>query len=170
MISLVSGGQESGRYMQEILSHAGLAWRLATPGDLGDDSPVIVITAPSPLDADARSRIEELVRNGAALVVTGGAAGLDDLLGVTGSGVNPEGFLTALDREHSVTAGLPAPLHVFGAAILSATSGSSLGKLLGSDNTTRLGDAVVINRPGRGATVAIAPDIATSVLHIQLGR
>jgi hypothetical protein len=169
MITLIHDDSHTTRYLQEILAHAGLAWRETTPANLTATDRLIVLSGATRLDAAARGRIDSLVRSGSALVVSGGTAGLDDLLGASASGRH-EGYLANLDREHPVTAGLPEPLHVFESAALTATSGTALGQLLGPDNATRLGDSIVINRPGAGATAAIGADIAASVLHIQLGR
>jgi hypothetical protein len=52
---------------------------------------------------------------------------------------------------------------------LRPTSGSEIASLLGPDRESDVGSAVVVRREGRGATVAIGPNVPASVLHIQLG-
>lgn len=169
MITLIRDETTTSGYLREILAHAGLAWREVAPGDLDDTARLIVLAGQTRLDTATRERIGSLVYGGAALVVTGGTAGLDDLLGATASDRH-EGYLAGLDPSHPVTAGLPGPLHVFQAASLSATSANVLATLHGDDNVTPLGDGVVVNRHGAGAAVTIGADIAASALHIQLGR
>jgi hypothetical protein len=165
MIHLLTGDMPASRYVEEILAHAGLAWRRGLPDRPG----VILLDANAALDRDARDRLAALVHDGAALVVTGGTARLDDLLG-TSSGTPREGYLTEPDVAHPVTADLPAPLHVFRAAPLTWSTGTPLASLTDTSANAITGAGVVVNRHGRGATVTIAADIAASVLHIQLGR
>jgi hypothetical protein len=169
MIHLITDDSASSRYLEEILSHAGLAWRRADVATLDDRPSVLVVPGTVALDSDARGRLETLVREGAALIVTGGTSGLDDLLGTT-SGEPHEGYLTEPDVAHPVTAGLPAPLHVFAAAPLRWSTGTPIASLTDTSAANITGAGVVVNRHHKGATVAIAADIATSVLTIQLGR
>ena len=165
MIHLLTGNATSSRYLEEILAHAGLVWQRGLPDRPG----VIVLDANATLDRDTRDRLASLVHDGAALVASGGTAGLDDLLG-TSSSTPHEGYLTEPDVTHAVTAGLPAPLHVFHAAPLTWSTGTPLASLTDASANAISGAGVVANRHGQGATVTIAADIAASVLHIQLGR
>jgi hypothetical protein len=169
MIHLITDDTAPGRYLEEILGHAGLAWRRTDVATLEGGPSVIVAPGTVVLDADARARLEMLVRDGAALVVTGGTAGLDDLLGTT-SGAPHEGYLMELDVAHPVTASLPAPLHVFAAAPLRWSTGTPIASLTDSSAASITGAGVVVNRHHKGATVTLAADIAASVLTIQLGR
>jgi len=167
MIHLITGDTTSSRnhYLEEILGHAGIDWRRGMPERPG----IILLDGGAALDRDTRDRLAALIHDGAALIVTGGTAGLDDLLG-TSSGTPHEGYLTEPDAAHPVTAGLPAPLHVFDAAPLRWSTGTPLASLSDASASTITGAGVVVNRHGRGATVTIAADIAASVLKIQLGR
>jgi hypothetical protein len=171
MIHLITDDAASSRnhYLEEILSHAGLAWRRSGIAALDAGPSLIVVSGAMTLDADARGALERLVHDGAALIVTGGTAGLDDLLGTTSDGAH-EGYLTEFDVDHPVTAGLPSPLHVFAAAPLRWSTGTPVASLTDTSAATITGAGVVVNRHGKGATVALAPDIAASVLTIQLGR
>jgi hypothetical protein len=169
MITIIRDDAQSSRYLREILVQAGLTWREATADRLDDRDRLILLAGAGRLDAPARDRIAALVSAGAGLIVAGGTAGLDELLGATASGSH-EGYLAGFDPQHPVTSGLPEPLHVFQAASLAATTGTALATLRGADNASRLGDGVVTHHPGAGATVVIGADIAASVLHIQLGR
>lgn len=169
MITLVSDGSTRARYSEELLAHAGLAWRVKDPAALSDDDRVILLAGNTPLDVDARERISRLVTGGAALVATGGTRGLDDLLGAVPAGAVGEGYIVQRNADHPVTAGLHEPLHVYWATPLRATSGTALARLADTSARTRTGDAVVANRIGNGATVTIGADIPASVLHIQAG-
>ena len=169
MITLVQDDAISTRYLEEIVRHAGLACRWRSIDQLDSSDRIIVLAGKRALGSDDRQRLVDLVTSGTALVVTGGTAGLDDLLGATATGDPAEGYLTAMDAAHPVTAGLHSRLHVFDATPLRATSGTSLGRLTGDDAATNRGEGIVASRAGRGATVAIGADIPWSVFHIQTG-
>lgn len=175
MIGVVTGQAPSSPYLAEVLAHAGLPWRALRTAELDGDGPperVLVLPAAAALPAAARDRLVGFVRQGGALVALGGTAGLDDLLGVADAdppGTLDEGYL-ALDSRHPLTAGLTSSLHIFGAARLRATAGTSLGCLLGVDRRPAGADAVVVHRAGRGVAVTIAADLPAAILRIQQGR
>lgn len=171
MIGLYRGGSSYFRYAEEILSHAGIAWRPITPPQLvagAHPGVALILHGEARLSDAERLAIQEYVAEGGALVVTGGTAGLTDLLGAAATEPLTEGFL-ALDPAHPVTTGLTSSLHVFGGHLLEARGGRSIGTVLDADRKATGAHAVVVNRYGRGVTVAIGPDLPNSVLHIQLG-
>ena len=156
------------RYLREILAHAGFTGAARCRRSIGTDRLIVASAMPRSIRRRATARHPRSRRRRA--VVTGGTAGLDDLLGATANG-SREGYLATFDRRHPVTAGLPEPLHVFGGSHAHRHRRHRARHAARRRTTaTPLGDAVVTRRVGQGATVAIGPDIAGSVLHIQLGR
>jgi len=166
MIDILLDNDNSSRYIEEILGRAGLAWRRADLGNLGE---TLVLVGDGSLDAGQRDTITGFVNDGGALVVTGGTWGLDTLLGATGS-AGGEGYISTGSPAHAITDDLHSSLHVFSGSVLRATDGTSIATLLDATRESSLGDAVVVNRVGEGATVVIGPNLPQSVLHIQLGR
>jgi hypothetical protein len=172
MITVITGQTPSARYLEEVLGHAGLAWQarradaLAAHGARGG---AIVLVAEEALPAESHAWLAAFVRQGGALVVTGGTAGLDELLGVAAAGSLAEGYL-ACDASHPLGAGLTSSLHVFGATRLRATTGTSLGQLLDADRQPTGADAVVVRELGHGLALTIAADLPGSILRIQQGR
>ena len=169
MITLVPNADTSTRYLEEIMRHAGLACRWKGLSALDASDGIIVLTGHDPIGSADRDRLTELVRSGAALVVTGGTVGLDELVGALPTGPAAESYLTDMDSRHAVTAGIHAPLHGFEATPLRATTGMSLARLMNGEMAAALGDGIVVSRQGQGATIAIAINIPASVLHIQNG-
>lgn len=169
MITLVSNADTSTRYLEEIVSHAGLAWRWKDIAGLDASDGIIVLTGHASLDTPGRERIADRVRSGTALIVTGGTAGLDEIVGASQAGPAVEGYLTGLDARHAVSAGIHAALHGFEATPLWATNGTTLARLVDAGMGTVLGDGIVVSRHGAGTTLAIAVNIPASVLHIQNG-
>jgi hypothetical protein len=169
MICLFRDEKSSSRYLEEILGQAGLSWEYTNAGEAPGPGTVMVIPGSQSLGHDVRGRVRECVQRGAGIVVVGGSAGLDEVIGATAHDVH-EGYLSAFNPSHPITAGLPSPLHAFDASALRATSGTSLGKLRDLSTHRILGDSVVAHHYGQGATVALGADIAASVLNIQLGR
>lgn len=171
MISLYRSGSAAFRYTEEILSHAGIAWRSVHPRSLAGEADLdaaLVLPGDLHLTAAEAQRIRTFVAEGGALVVTGGTAGLDDLLGADVVDHLTEGYLT-VDGDHPVTSGLTSSLHVFGGRALLAQGGTAVGHLLDADRQPTGLASVVVGRYGKGATVAIGPDLPFSVLHIQQG-
>lgn len=169
MICLVRDAKSSSRYLEEILGQAGISWEYANVGEALDPQTIMVIPGSESLGHDVRERVRECVLSGAGIVVVGGTAGLDEVVGATSHDVY-EGYLSGFNPSHPVSAGLPSPLHAFDASALHVTSGTSLGKMLDLSAHRTVGDSVVAQRYGEGATVALGADIAASVLNIQLGR
>ena len=177
MIDIVFDDRDSSssrnHYLEEILSHAGLAWQMCSTSSLGHngDAPdILVLAGDGMLEVEVCEHVTSIVRAGTALITIGGTWGLDDLLGVSGHDSNSGSFIGDLDPSHPVVQGLRSSLHVFGGVNLRATSGTAIARLFDATRTRSTGDAVVIHQVGKGVTVAIGPDIPASVLHIQLGR
>jgi hypothetical protein len=174
MIAVVAEHDSAGsRYVEEILSQAGLAWTAvagASLASLGEVPAVIVISGDGRLSLDAREAVQGFVRSGTALVATGGTWGLDELLGASSHAFDDDGFIADLSDDHSIVGEVDSSLHVFSGVVLRASSGTSIASLLDGERSESLGDAIVIRREGRGAIVAIGPNLPASVLHIQLGR
>lgn len=174
VIGLLTGDQPGARYLEEILSHAGLPWCALTGADLARErgARVVVLVGAPALDAEARERLRRLVERGGAVIAVGGTRGLGDLLGVEELDLGEpcaEGYL-ALDPRHPLTRDLTGSLHVFGATPLRARAGESLGRLLDRDRRPTAADAVVVRRVGAGVAVTLAADLPGSVLRIQQGR
>lgn len=173
MIGVACDDHAPSRYVEEILSRAGMPWRRLDPramAPLPHDIQVVVLVGDGRLDRLTRDVMTQFVRTGGAVVATGGTWGLDDLLGATLASERQDGFVVSEDASHPITAGLAHPLHVFVSPALHTTIGIALGRLMAADAATAHGASIVTNRVGQGVTVAIAPNIPASVLRIQLGR
>lgn len=171
MIGLLRGAAPYARYTEEILRHAGLACAPVNRADLTAATLQVdlLLLVGSPVLAQAeRQAIADWVAAGGALVVTGGTCRLDGLLGARETAPIAEGYL-AVDPAHPVTRSLTSSLHVFGGHGLQALHGTSLGRWQDENRALTDADAVVVNRCGRGVTVAIGPDLPHSVLQIQQG-
>lgn len=172
MIDLVLDNAPQSRYVEEILAHAGLAWRrldaasLVPPRTL---SPVLLLAGDRTLDRETVEAVTLHVRGGGAVIVTGGTWGLDRLLGATSSGV-AVGHLDAAGSDHPVIGDLEASLHVPDAIALRVTSGTSIARIIDPATRAVAADGIVVNHAGAGVTVTIAANIPASVLQIQLGR
>jgi hypothetical protein len=169
MIDLILDNEPASRYAEEILSRAGLTWRRADLDTLDDVAATLVLVGNGSVNDAQRDAIARFVNDGGALVVTGGTWGLDELLGAE-AGDASEGYIAVTDADHPITSDLLSSLHVFFGPALTATTGTSIATLLDANRDATIGDAVVTSQPGKGATVAIGPNLPQSVLHIQLGR
>lgn len=172
MIAILTAGTAS-RYAEEIVAQAGLAWRRVAAPDLATLTPetqVLLLAGDGRLARDAQDAVARFVETGGALVATGGTWGLERVLGATTRDGDPGGFVIARQPDHPIASAITHPLHVFAGGALHATTGTAMAGLTEPSTNESRGDAVVINRPGKGATVAIGPDIPASVLRIQLGR
>ncbi|MEJ7838693.1 MAG: hypothetical protein WKF81_07740 [Thermomicrobiales bacterium] len=161
------------RYVEEILSQAGLTWISQTSDSLismATAPAVIVLSGNGSLSPDARGRIEMWVGNGCGLVTTGGTWGLDDVLGASARPMELDGYIGELDDDHPVVGQLESSLHVFSGVALRSISATPLAVLLDADRAESLGEAIVVRRLGQGAVVAIGPNVAGSVYHIQHGH
>ncbi len=166
-------------------SSSALQWRTQQTG-----SPRLLILAQDlDLNADQKAGAAAFVESGGALIGIAGASGLDGLFGVRTDGFLDEGYLRPPSETHPVTAGLRREIHVFGGSRVTATTGAALSQVRtgeppilglgcpsdrptlpapGTDNSSA--DAVVAHTSGRGRTLLIAPDLITSVVHIQQGK
>lgn len=159
MITLVNAETPRARYIEEVLSHAGMTWSHHTT----NFEPIIIVHAGQALDTATRDRILHEVHSGAVLITIGGTAGLDDLVGATDGETINEGYIVDPHTSHDITSLAHDPLHVFAGRKLRASGGTPLASL--SDG----GSAIVVNEVGKGVAIAFGPDIAWSIAHIQTG-
>ncbi|MGH2557668.1 MAG: hypothetical protein ACRDJH_01280, partial [Thermomicrobiales bacterium] len=85
------------------------------------------------------------------------------------SGSQAEGCLR-VDAQHPMMAVLTSSLHVFDAARLHVTDGTSLGTLRDESGERVVGDAVVVQRMSKGMAVTIAANLPLAIHRIQHGR
>jgi hypothetical protein len=172
MIDLILDDRPVSRYAEEILGHAGLAWRTRTLPELTREPVrpgIVLLSGRGRTSREERDWFASFVERGGAIVISGGTFGLEELAGARETGGRAEGYL-GIDGDHVVTAGLLSSLHVFESVALNATAGDALAGLLDSKRVARIGDTVVARRIGRGAIVTIGADIAASVHLIQHGH
>lgn len=172
MIDLVLDDRPVSRYAEEILGHAGIAWRGRTLAELAREPVrpgIVLLSGRGQANREERGWLTAFVEQGGAVIASGGTFGLDDLAGARDTGDRIEGYLR-IAGDHPVTAGLASSLHVFESAVLRATTGESLAELLDHQHVAKAGDGVVVRRVGRGAVVAIGADIPASIHLIQHGH
>ena len=180
MLALVVGEAATDRYALEVLSHAGIPFRLATPQTLHPDrTPLCLMAGRRHLTAEERARLVWFVQQGGCLIAVGDPNGLDDLLGISPIGKLSEGWLrfqtiqtSPLATRHSlplIGEGLQSSLHVFGGVCVHAREGTmALGQVV-DRNGDVLGDAVTVRQVGQGLAIFIAADLMRSIVHIQQG-
>ena len=161
-------------YIGEILRHAGIPFALLPPDALADASAaprLLILAQDLDLSADEKAGAAAFVDGGGMLIGIAGTSGLDDLFGVQTDGQLDEGYLQPPGDPHPVTAGLRREIHVFGGSRVTATAGVALSQVtpIGQTNNAAV-DAVVTHASGRGRTLLVAPDLITSVCHIQQGK
>ncbi len=168
-------------YIGEILRHAGLPFDVLPPDTLiaGHITQRLLIFAHDlELNADQKSGATTFVQKGGTLIGTAGTSGLDALFGVHTDGPLHEGYLQPPHSSHPVTAGLRREIHLFGGSRVTATTGAVLAQVVPTDSApgrdgdvdSDVVDAVVAQATGQGRTWLFAPDLITSVLHIQQGK
>ena len=161
-------------YIGEIMRHAGIPFALLPPDALVDASAaprLLILAQDFDLSADEKAGAAAFVDGGGMLIGIAGTSGLDDLFGVQTDGQLDEGYLQPPGDPHPVTAGLRREIHVFGGSRVTATAGAALSQVtpIGQTNNAAV-DAVVTHASGRGRTLLVAPDLITSVCHIQQGK
>jgi len=187
-------------YTCEILRHAGLPFEYVPAGQITErlkaPRKLLLLVGSQQLPESAADAICAAVQSGSALVAVGAPAGLDDLFGVrpAESGIQPsieptgpfegysgtfgfsllrdvgEGYLRR-SGAHRVTERLDPPLHIFGAAAVTAQAGTEALADILDVHQAPLGLAgITIRRLGSGLAMLIAPDIAASVSAMQQGR
>ncbi len=85
-----------------------------------------------------------------------------------------EGYLQPPRDPHPVTGGLRREIHLFGGSQVAATTGAALAQVQliqpAPDTDGAITDAVVTHSYGNGRPLLFAPDLITSVAHIQQGK
>ena len=169
MLGLIVGDRATDRYILEVLSHAGLPFRLITPKQLHPDKvPICLLAGRKSFDAEERMRFQWFIRQGGSLVAIGATNGLDELFGVHTSGELGEGWIKVL-ASHPIGNGLQSSLHVFGGTIVRASTEAQTIAQVVNHNGEVLGDAIAIRKFGQGLAIFIAPDLMRSIVHIQQG-
>jgi len=158
-------------YISEILSHAGIPFDLLLPDALEAGLTaytLIIIAQDLRLTKEQGAGVIEFVKNGGTLIGIAGTCDMDALYGCQTQGNLGEGFLQAPGLPHPVTGGLGREIHVFGGSRVQATYGTALARIETQDGAGS--DAIVEHAVGSGRTLLFAPDLVTSVLHIQQSR
>lgn len=169
MLGLVVGNLATDRYILEVLSHAGLPFRLINPKQLSPNkAPICLLAGKKSFDAEERARFQWFVRQGGSLIAIGSTCGLDKIFGVSSVGKLKEGWMRMI-ASHPIGNGLQSSLHVFGGTIARASEDSQVIAQVVNRNDEVLGDAVVIRKFGQGLAIFIAPDLMRSIVQIQQG-
>ncbi|MDN4593414.1 hypothetical protein [Polycladomyces subterraneus] len=157
-------------YLEEILFHAGLPFaRHETVAEAMQNAPAMLLSIGRPMCSTAEyERLARFIQMGGTLIQIGDGTGLDKVLGVryTGS-FEEEGWLTGVP-DHPVTRECSLPLHAFAITGMKALTAMSLGTIVSRDGAN-LGDGIAVRQTGKGLAVAIAPDVATTIVRIQQG-
>ena len=164
-------------YIGEILRHAGIPFSLLPPDALAGASPLprlLILAQDLELTSSQKTGAADFVHAGGLLIGTAGASGMDRLFGVQTHGLLEEGYLQPPAAPRPVTGGLRREIHLFGGSLVTATTGAALAQLSPiqppPQSEEALSDAIVAHAVGRGRTLLFAPDLVTSVLHIQQGK
>ena len=157
-------------FIGEVLRHAGISFDTLRPDALATDLSaytLVMLVQDLRLTEDQREGAATFVRGGGTLIATAGTSGLDALFGCETQGRLAGGYLTVPGLPHPVTDGMRRDVHVFGGSHVRATKGTALAGVEIADGETS--DAIIEHSVGRGRTLLFAPDLMTSVVHIQQG-
>ncbi len=169
MLGLIVGDFTTDLYILEVLTHAGLPFRLITPKQLHlNEVPICLLAGRKYFDAEERNRFRWFVQQGGSLIAIGSTNGLDKLLGVRAIGKLREGWIKLI-AQHPIGNGLQSSLHVFGGTIVKAIADAQVLAQVVNKSDEVLGDAIVVHRFGHGLVIFIAPDLMHSILQIQQG-
>ena len=164
-------------YISEILRHAGIPFSLLEPDSLDSGSPIprlLILAQDLDLNGEQIAELDGFVRSGGMLIGIGGTSGMDALFGVQTLGHLEEGYLQPPRVPHAVTGGLQREIHLFGGSQVATTTGETLAQVEPVQPAPRkdgiVADAVVSHATGHGRTLLFAPDLVTSVVHIQQGQ
>ncbi|MBT3267947.1 hypothetical protein HN371_12365 [Candidatus Poribacteria bacterium] len=154
-----AGSPGDARYVEEILTHAGVFYEAPDadhgPGELRS----IVVVCGGALGERARDTVARHVVSGGGLLCIGSTGGLDGLLGVSAVEQCGPGWIEACNDTHPAAVHA-SPLHVFGGVTVAADSADELATLHGRA-------AVTWRRHADGHAMLIGPDICGAVAHIQ---
>ena len=155
-----AGSSLDARYLEEILSHAGVFYEDVDDEAGFDSLPPLVVVAGGTLGARWREAVARHVADGGALLCLATTGGLDDVLGVTDTRPCEPGWIDPVGRAHAAAVVASAPLHVFGGVTVAAAAARELASIHGRA-------AVTWNQHGHGHAMLVGPDICASVVHIQ---
>ncbi|WP_129668873.1 hypothetical protein [Phytoactinopolyspora endophytica] len=154
------------RYVTEVLDHLRLPYRQLAQVDTSatDDDVALLVLASTPgLDASTRSRIDEWVRAGGALLAIGDPGDLAEIAGVTPAGDVNEGHVR-VHRNDMWTHVPDVPLHAIGGVRLRPTAADVLASW--DDGAA----AVTSRRVGEGVVLCCGVDLWQSIVRIQQGH
>jgi len=160
------------RYVEEVLSHAGLFSSPIAREELAgvsEDYGIILLTGELRLNETEREALANFVTGGGALIAIGATSGLEQLFGVEPQQGLGEGYIQIRRKKHPITMGLESSLHTFGGMGVRATDGIPLARMRDSLYRPTHHDAIVERRVGKGLTLFIAPDLFASIVRIQQG-
>lgn len=175
-----------GRYIHEVLRHAGLCYAEASLEALAERLPqlrILVTVGETELPAELCRQLQSWIQAGGAWLSVGGACGLIELFGAQmetpafigfGSSVCAlgEGYLQT-DAAHPILTHLHKPLHFFNGLAVRADSTASSNLVAGvldahGRPTSRA--AILENAIGAGRCLLLAPDITGTIVRVQQGR
>ena len=174
-----------GRYIYEILSHAGLCYRPISPQELHEALPEIGILITVGSQQLAGSEIESLRRwleAGGAWLSIAGTCAAESLLGVKHApkgyrmfgGNEPEsplgeGYLKVHLDGHATLSTLRAPLHYFNGVAVQADGATVLATAMNAHQQPVDMCVMTENGVGRGCAMLIAADAVGTVVRMQQG-
>ena len=109
-----AGSSLDARYLEEILSHAGVFYEDVDDEAGFDSLPPLVVVAGGTLGTRPREAVARHVADGGALLCLATTGGLDDVLGVTDTRPCEPGWIDPVGGPHAAAVVASAPLHVFG--------------------------------------------------------
>jgi hypothetical protein len=174
-------------YISEILSHAGVPFRVLDAEELGesltDDLKILLTAGEAQLEEPTQNAIKSWVQNGGQWLSLGSLCGLEDVHGARaipfGTATRPnfypvsnlgEGYLQP-SGAHSITSGAPLPLHFYNGIQIETPSQSAqvLAHALDSHGRATQALALIENEFGKGRCVLLAPDAIGAIIRIQQG-
>ncbi|MCS7266098.1 MAG: hypothetical protein NZ805_14855 [Armatimonadetes bacterium] len=169
LLALIAGDKPTDRYIVELLAHAGIPFQQTNAQKLHPaKTPICLLVGQKSLNAEERAKLVWFVQQGGSLIAIGSTNGLDDLLGVSSVANLHEGWLRFL-ANHPIGNGLKSSLHVFGGVSVQASGNAEVIAQVVNSEGEVLGDAIVIQKTGKGLTIFVSADITYSIVHIQQG-
>ncbi len=155
-----TGGPPTARYVEEILTHAGVFYETREAGDSRDSLLPVVVVCGGTLGTAWREAVARHVSSGGVLLCVGATGGLDSVLGVSAVEACSPGWIEVGAGSHPAAVHASAPLHVFGGITVAAAYADELATIHGRA-------AVTWRRHGDGHAMLVGPDICSAVAHIQ---
>ncbi len=155
-----AGSPPTARYIEEILTHAGIFHVVADGAGPPSALLPIVLVCGGTLSTAWRDAVARHVARGEAVLCVGTTGGLEDLLGVMSPHDCGPGWIEPTVSSHPAMATASGPLHVYGGITVAARSADEIATLHGRS-------AVTWSRHVGGHAGLIGPDIVSAVAHIQ---